>query len=177
MRETLEQLVARINASAFVPHKQVGTIPTKETKMAKQVKLRKNQEADSLFNGNGRGGAAKYPWDEWFSGELLLLERSEGTENDKGTIVTPTVVRDYGVPTDAMPPKIKTAARRRYKVCQVSRRDADNNRLVDALIIRARDMTAEERQEEDRLRAEEKAAKEEVGEGKVDFTGTPVLTS
>lgn len=147
--DTLEQLVARVNSNSFIPQSNpTGAI------MAKPVKLAKGKE----FNFKVASGhvEAKYPWDEWFNGGLLLLERSSGTENDKGTIVEITEKRDYEVPTDAMPPKIKTAARRRYKVVQVSRVDADGHKLKDALIIKGRDMTPEERQEEDMLREQEK---------------------
>lgn len=147
--ETLEQLVARVNAHSFIPPSNpTGAI------MAKQVKLAKGKEFH--FSATKGRTETKYAWDEWFNGNLLLLERSSGEENDKGTIVNITEKRDYEVPTDAMPPKIKTAARRRYKVVQISRLDADGNKLVDALIIKGRDMTPEERQEEDILRAEEK---------------------
>ena len=156
MRETLEQLVARVNASAFIPLEDY-------TAMAKPVKLGKGKTF-TFASPKGGGQSSKYPWDEWFKGDLLMLERSSGTEGEKGTIETVTDKRDYEVPNEAMPPKIKTAARRRYKVCQISRVDADGNRLVDALIIQARDMTAEERVEEDILRAEEKAAKAEAKE-------------
>jgi hypothetical protein len=48
--------------------------------------------------------------------------------------------------------------RLRYKVVQISRLDADGHRLDNALIIKARDMTAVERVAEDLKRAEEKAA-------------------
>lgn len=151
--ETLEQMVARINASAFIP------APTKgERKMPKPVKLAKGKEFTFKAT-TARGGETKYAWDEWFNGSLLLLERSVGTEDDKGTVTTVTEKKDFEVRTDAMLPKIKTAARKRYKVCQVSRYDADGNRLTDSLIIRARDMTPEERQAEDILRAEEREAK------------------
>ncbi len=125
--------------------------------MASKVKVAKGKTFE--FTTSATSFAAKYPWDEWFSGDLLMLERSEGSENDKGTIEVPTVAKDYGVPNDAMLPKIKTAARARYKVCQISRKDADGVRLVNALIIRARDMDAAERAEEDLLRVEEKRAK------------------
>ncbi len=128
--------------------------------MAHQVKLKKGQEF--TFTSGGGGQASKYPWDEWFSGNLLLIERSTGTEDEKGTITTVTEKRDYEVATDAMPAKLKTAARRRYKVVQISRKDADGNKLGNGLIIKARDMTAEERQAEDILRAEEKAARKEA---------------
>lgn len=160
MRETLQQVTARANASAFIPPEEptarVGR--KKGTKMATKVKIPRGREFE-FKPATGGGGAHKYPWDEWFSGDLLLLERSEGLENGKGTIEKPTTTRDYGVPQDAMAPKIKTAARRRYKVVQISRLDADGKRLENSgLIIRARDMTAEERVEEDILRAEEKEA-------------------
>ena len=124
--------------------------------MASKVKLGKGKEF--TFAPAGGGPASKYPWEEWLNGDLLLLERSVGTEDDKGTIVNITEKKDYEVATDAMPAKLKTAARRRYKVVQISRRDYDGNRLDNGLIIQARDMTADERQAEDLLRAEEKDA-------------------
>jgi hypothetical protein len=125
--------------------------------MATKVKVSKGKEF--VFRTGVGAVAAKYPWAEWFCGDLLLLERHTGPENAKGTIedAAATETKDYGVPTNAMHPKIKTAARKRYVVCQVSTRDADGNRLVDSLIIRARPMTAEERVAEDMKRAEEKA--------------------
>lgn len=128
--------------------------------MATKVKLGKGKEFE--FRPSRVGGfAAKYPWDEWFNGDLLLLERSEGPANDKGTVEHPTTARDYGVPQNAMPPKIHTAARRRYKVVQISRVDADGVRLANhGLIIKARDMTPDERSAEDLLRAEEKAERQ-----------------
>lgn len=122
--------------------------------MATKVKLKKGAE----FNFARKATGTKYPWDEWFNGDLLMIERSVGPENEKGTIEVPTEAKDYGVPTDAMGPKIKTAARRRYKVCDISRVDADGQKLTNALIIQARDMTADERLAEDQKRAEEKAA-------------------
>lgn len=127
--------------------------------MAKAIKLAKGKEFH--FAAAGAGQPSKYPWDEWLDGTLLMLERSAGTEDEKGTITEVTEKRDYEVNTDAMVPKIKTAARRRYKVVQVSKRDADGNRLADALIIKARDMSSDERVAEDMLRAEEKQAAEE----------------
>src|SRR5579859_256308 len=101
------------------------------------------------------GGATKYPWDEWFGGDLLLLEKSTDGER-----------KDFDVDVDFMPPTIRTAARRRYKMVQISRLDADGNKLADSLIIKARDMTAEERVAEDLRRAEAKAARAEAGESK-----------
>ena len=158
MRETLEQMVARINASAFIPNEEL-------TAVAKSVKVGKGKEF-VFAPTSGGGQALKYAWDEWFNPDpkafpngLVYLERSTGTENEKGAIVDVSEKRDFEVSVEAMPPKIKTAARKRYKVVQISRLDADGNKLEDALIIRARDMTAEERVEEDQLRAEEKAAK------------------
>lgn len=141
--------------------------------MAKQVKLARGREFN--FEQAGKGKAAKYPWDEWFNGDLLMLERHDGPENAKGTIEDDkaTTKRDYGVPNNAMVPKIHTAARKRYKVCQISRYDADGKRLKNALIIRARDMNAEERVAEDLLRQEEKAkAKAKKAEGDTDADDT-----
>ena len=121
--------------------------------MAKPVKLKGGKEFTFAPAGGG-GGVSKYPWDEWFKGDLLLIERDE--VNDDGTTKHK---KDFDVETNAMPAKIKTASRKRYKVTQISRRDADGNKLGDALIIRSRDMTAEERVAEDTLRAEEKEAR------------------
>lgn len=121
--------------------------------MARQVKLAKGREFH--FPAKGAGGAQKYPWDEWFNGDLLLLERSEVDADG----VLAGEKRDYEVETDAMPPKIQIAARRRYKVVQISRRNADGIKMVDALVIRARDMNDAERQAEDVKRAEEGEAR------------------
>lgn len=118
--------------------------------MAREIKLKKGQEF-TFKQPSGAGGETKYPWQDWFSGKLLLLERS--TFNQDGSVLEK---RDFEVETNHMPPKIKTAARRHYKAVEISRRDADGNRLEDALIIRARDMTDDERAAEDLLRAEEK---------------------
>lgn len=122
------------------------------------VKIHLRDEGDRIVIEMRRagGGATKYPWDDWFSGDLLLLEKS--TDGEK---------KDFDVDVDFMPPIIKTAARRRYKVCQISRYDADGKRLVDSLIIRARDMTADERAAEDLRRAEEKAARAAGGKGNI----------
>ena len=118
--------------------------------MSKQVKMAKGKEFTFAPTG---GGVSKYPWEQWFNGDLLLLEQD--AVNEAGETVHK---RDYEVATDAMPPKIKTAARRRYKVVQISRKDADGHKLGEAIIIKARDMTPEERTTEDLLRAEEKEA-------------------
>ena len=154
MQETLEQLVARVNSLAFVPPPN----PTGGV-MAKAVKLAKGKEFTFAPSGRG-GGLSKYPWDEWFNGSLLLIERTVYEADD----VTVVERRDYDVPTNTMVPKIKAAARKRYKVCQVSRRDEHGQRLGDALIIRARDMSTDERISEDLLRAEEKAARAAAAE-------------
>ena len=127
--------------------------------MAQKIKLKKGQEFE--FKERAVGGVLKYPWDEWFDGSLYILERSEGPENEKGTIEVPTVAKDFGVSVNAMIPKLHTAGRRRYKVVQISRNDEHGNRLKNALIIRARDMSEEERLAEEQLRAEEKEAARE----------------
>lgn len=147
--ETLEQLVARINASAYIPHTAplTGAI-TRRPEMAKVVKLKGGKTAEDLFaQGGGGGGVSKYPWDAWLDGQLQMIEKDEGDTK-----------KDFDVETDAMPAKLKTAARRRYKVVQISRKDADGKKLENALIIRARDMDADERAAEDITRAEEKEA-------------------
>lgn len=125
--------------------------------MPKPVKMPKNKEFHFVTSPSGQ---AKYDWDGWFNGDLIMIERSEmvatGKDEEGNDTFRVTVVRDYDVLTDAMPPKIKIAARRRYKVCQISRIDPDGKRLNDALIIRARDMTEEERAEEDAERVVDK---------------------
>ena len=130
--------------------------------MAKPVKLKKGQEF--VFTRATGGASSRYPWDEWFNGELLLLERSDVTTDADGniTLAPGGTRRDFEVERDAMPGKLKNAARRRYKVVQISKRDADGQPLEhEGLIIRARDMTPEERAAEDELRAEEKLANDE----------------
>jgi hypothetical protein len=102
--------------------------------MAQKVKLKKGQEFHFVSPKPGGAAQSIYPWDEWLSGDLLMLEQSQG-ERDA---------------------KLHTAARRRYKVVQVSRVDADGKRLTNALIIRARDMDADERELEDIQRADDK---------------------
>lgn len=175
--ERLRELLARANAGAFLtPPDPTGGEGRKI--MAKGIKVPKGKEIS--FAPAGKGGGIKYPWDAWFNpdhkefpGGLVLLERSEGPENPKGTIEDgmETVKRDYGVPVDAMPPKIKTAARRRYKVVEISRRDWEGNRLENGgLILRTRDMTTDERMAEDQLRAEEKAARKAADDEEGDDT-------
>ena len=91
---------------------------------------------------------SKYKWDEIFNGEKNVLCKGD----------------DYTVETDAMAPKIKTAARRRYKKVSISARDHDGNKLTDMLIVQARDMTPEEVVIEDAKRTEEKAKRQDAGE-------------
>ena len=103
----------------------------------KQVKLPKGK----TFEFRTAGAQSKYKWDDMFTGDLILIEKGS----------------DYDVSTDAMGPKVKSAARRRYKVVSVSRKDAEGKPLGDALILQSRDMTHEEKQAEDLRRAEHKA--------------------
>lgn len=151
-----------------------------ESRMSKTVKLGKGKDFTFASPAPGGGQPSKYPWDEWFDGTLLLLERSFGDQDDAGNITNVHDKKDYEVGTNAMVPKMKTAARKRYKVVQVSRLDQDGKRLVDSLIIRARDMTADERDAEDILRAEEKAekkAKKAESNGQAAVTTLSVATS
>ncbi len=129
--------------------------------MAKQVKLKGGK--DFVFR-TGSAKQSKYPWDQWLNGDLLLLEQSAGEKDDKDNVTKISEKRDYEVSTDAMPGKLKGVGRRRYKNVQVSRLDANGDKLKDALIIRASDMTADERQAEDIRRAEEKANRKAKGD-------------
>ncbi len=110
-----------------------------------------------------RAGATRYPWDEWFAPEL----NEEGTQvHEDGrsplwllerdvTVDEKIQERDFDVKVEAMPKKLETAARERYKVVQYSFNDPDGNKLIDSLIIQARDMTADERSAEDLRRAKQ----------------------
>lgn len=91
---------------------------------------------------------SKYPWDAMFNGDLNVLVKGE----------------DYDVDTAHMIPKLKTAARRRYKIVEVSTRDHKGDKLEDMLIIRARDMNEQERADEDAKRAQEKVNRAEARE-------------
>lgn len=146
--------------------------------MPKPVKVAKGKEF--TFRAATAGQPSKYNWDEWFNGTLLMIERSVMQKDDKGNEIKdddgkPIVEekRDYDTDTAMMPGKLKAGARRAYKVVQISRLDADGNRLLDAIILRARDMTAEERTAEDLQRAEEKAARKEKKEVKAMDNNTP----
>ncbi len=147
-REKLRLLVATINASAWIPN-NVG-----ERLMAKQVTMAAGAKFE--FKTGKVGGETKYAWDEWLNGDLLMIEQSIGRKDEKGTVVEVSEKRDYELDTDFMPPKLKTAARRRYRVVEISRKDADGNKLVQALIIRSRELTPDEKIAEDKLRAKEK---------------------
>lgn len=154
--ETLEQLVARINAGAYLsPPNPTGALKgagKKGRSKMKEVKLPKGKE----FTFKSAAPQSKFDWDAWFSGKLVMIERSVFGHDGKVT-----EKRDYEAGTDEMPAKLKAAARRKYKVLQISRRDADGKKLEDAIILKARDMTPDERQAEDLRRAEEKAARKE----------------
>ena len=137
--------------------------------MAKPVKLAKGKEFH--FPTSRSGKASKYPWDEWFNPDpnkyasgLVMLEQSTGEKDEKGNVISVEDKLDYEVSTEQMVIKIKGAARKRYKVVQVSRHDVDGNLLDGAVIIKTRDMTEDEREAEDIYRAEKKAAKQEASE-------------
>lgn len=125
--------------------------------MAKLVKVPKNKEFH--FRPSTRGNVSKYNWDEWFDGQTWMLEQSKGEKDSTDTVVVVEEKGDYDIPTAWMPGKLKLAARKKYKVVQVSRFDANGDKLQDAVIIRARDMSEEERAQEDALRAEEEEKK------------------
>lgn len=127
--------------------------------MAKMVKMPKGREF--AFKAGKAGGESKYDWNAWLNGDLLLLEQSTGKKDEDGAVIEVDQKRDYEVSTDAMVPKLKTAARKRYKIVLVSRQDADSKKLIDSLIIKARDMTDEEKVAEDEKRAFEKVRDEE----------------
>jgi hypothetical protein len=127
----------------------------------KSVKLAKGKEF-TFAKATGGGAVSKYPWEEWFNPDpkhfpngLVYLEQSRGKKNDKGAVTEVTEKLDFEVETTTMPFKIRQAARKYYKNVQISTLDADGNRLVDSLIIKSSDMSADERQAEDMLRAEE----------------------
>ncbi len=123
--------------------------------MAKLVKLPKGKEFQ--FRASKSGGASHYNWDQWFDGQTWLLEQSQGEKNNLGTVVKVTEKRDFEGPIAWMPSKVKIAGRKRYKVVQVSRVDAEGEKITDGVIIKARDMTPDERVAEDALRAHERA--------------------
>lgn len=122
--------------------------------MPKVVKLPKGREFE--FVSGRQRGESRYDWDNWLNGDLLMLEQSTGTKNEKGDVTEVEDRKDYEVNTNQMVLKVKLAARQRYKVAEVSRYDADRKRLVDAIIIRARPMTDDERDAEDARREEVK---------------------
>ncbi len=130
--------------------------------MPKQVKLAKGKE---FTFAKVSAAVSKYPWDSWFGGDLLMLEKD--TTGADGKVHK----GDFDVDVKAMPAKIKAAARRRYKIVQISFRDADGNKLKDSIIIKGRDMTPEERGEEDVRRAEEREARKAAAETEASANG------
>ena len=151
--DRLRRLVSQANAGSYVPPPDPTGSEGRRI-MATKVKLGKGKEFEFR---QAKGGAlsAKYPWDEWLGGDLLLLERSD--VNGDGELVPGGTKRDFEVDRDAMPGKLKFAARRRYKIVQISKRDADGQKIQhEGLIIKGREMTGDERYAEDVLRAEEK---------------------
>lgn len=117
--------------------------------MPKVFKFTKGKSVENLRQHKGGGsGTSKYPWDTIFDGNPNVITKGE----------------DYTVETDAMGPKIKTAARRRYKTVEIFTKDPDGNKLTDQLIVIASDMTPEQRQAEDVKRAEEKAKRQAAGQ-------------
>lgn len=173
----LERMYARINANAYIPPltPETAAAPRRRSKkerskMPKPVKLARGKEFSFA---KGSAATTKYDWRGWFNPDpklypngMVLIQRSVVKKDDKGNDlldaegnVQVEEKRDYDVPNDAMPAKIRTAARRHYKVVAISRKYADGTPLVDEFVLVPRDMTAEECTEEDRLRAEEKAAK------------------
>lgn len=149
--ETLEQLVARLNAGAYLPplppEIRGRRSPTmREFKLPKGAKLQKSA---------GAAVASRYDWDGILNGRLNLIERSD--VNTDGELVAGGQKRDFEVERDAMPGKIKKAARGRYKEVDIYKRDHTGAKLEnDGLLVQARDMTDAERAGEDLLRAEER---------------------
>lgn len=126
--------------------------------MPKHVKVGKGKEFVFKSGREGRARESQYDWDSWFNGDLLLIEQSEGEKDAKGAVVSVGVKKDFDEPINKMVFKTRLAARQRYKHLDVSRYDSDNNRLDNAFVIRARDMSDEERAQEDERREEVRAA-------------------
>lgn len=94
-RETLEQMVARLNAGAYIPNSdpEPPNAPRgkKETQtMPKQIKAK-----DFAFKAPTQ--TSKYSWNEWLNGDALVLVRGE----------------DYAPESDSFTSAIKTAAAKR----------------------------------------------------------------
>lgn len=162
MPESFSELVARMNASAFIANPD----PTANggLKMAREFKLAKGKTY-AFKPANAGAQVSRYAWDEFFNGKLILIERSDvDADNNllKGPDGKPVAKRDFEVDVQAMIGKIKHAARKRYKVVQIGRHDADGSRLKDALVLQARDMDKDERAAEDVLRAEEREKNKEI---------------
>ena len=94
--DRLREMVARANAGAYIPPLEpTANAVGQKGKRAMATKVSKKEARGFEFrfaSGQNRSGAfaAKYPWDEGFGGDLLLIERSEGPENEKGTVVEGT---------------------------------------------------------------------------------------
>lgn len=131
--------------------------------MAKPVKLGKGK----VFTFKSAGSKSKYPWDKLcnpdedkFPGGLVLLEQDEGEKDPKtGTVVNVTKKNDFNMTVDLMINRVRVESRKRYKVAQFSRYDADGNRLENSFIYKVRDMTFDEKHIEDVRRSEVKLRK------------------
>jgi hypothetical protein len=131
--------------------------------MATKISVKKGKEF-TFDEPSKRGQESKYPWAEWFNGDILLLEQSVGASDDdydKWGTLTGTIAekKDFEASMSAMMYKIKQAARRLYKVVQTRRKDVDGKHMPYGIIIKARDMSDEERAAEDRQRVIDKAEK------------------
>ena len=151
--------------------------------MAKPVKLSKGKKI--TFAPPRSGARGQYDWDRWFNPDphkfpegLVLLEQSLGEKDESGNVVNVTEKRDFSMSPKFMVLKIRGAARRRFKIVQVTRNDADGNRMEDAIIIQARDMTEDEKHIERVRRSDRKLAKlkkKEAAEAKAQ--GAPSATA
>lgn len=103
--------------------------------MAKKIELPKSFTFETRSFGGG--GAAKYPYDQWFNGEAWLISKGE----------------DYPGKTAYMPYKLTLAALKRGKHVDISRVGPNGESLKDALLIKARPLT-----EEEKLHAKERLA-------------------
>ncbi len=125
--------------------------------MAEVVKLRGGKE---FHFKETKGPQSKYPWDEWLSGGLLKLKQSDGEKDENGVVIKIVHQKDFEVHPDSMPGKLKSAARRRFKVVKISKVDQDDKPLENSLIIQAREMTPVEVEFERNRRAGRKAKRE-----------------
>lgn len=100
------------------------------------------------FEFKAAASRAKYPWDTWFDGRIHGLTQAEDFP-DIGDI-------------NHMVPKIRTAAKNRYKTVKVQIDKTDETSPM--VVLQATDMTTEERAAEDARRAEEKAKRKAAGQ-------------